>query len=97
MKTARKIALKAIKGNLCQDLQQVGCEERLPLAKCREILNSGEVKYSDAEVIKIRDYLYQLAAIASQQMDLEGQQAKVISLSEHKNTINEKSDYLCTG
>ena len=90
--------------------ENVVCTERLPLAKCKEILNQGEPKYGDQEVLSIRDYLYQLAAIASEQMDIveqqkdqlaleqqNGQQAKVISLNEYKNSTNEKSDYLRTG
>ena len=103
--------LKAIRGAVKHSLSEnVVCTEKLPLAKCKEILNKGEQKYSDEEVLFIRDYLYQLASIASEQMDREehqkdelaleqqnGQQAKVISLNEHKKSTNEKSDYLRTG
>ena len=103
--------LKAIRGAVKHSLSEnVVCTERLPLAKCKEILNKGEQKYTDQEVLFIRDYLYQLASIASEQMDIEeqqkdqlaleqqnGQQAKVISLNEYKNSTNEKSDYLRTG
>lgn len=109
IKTGNK--LKAIRGAVKHSLSEnIECSERLPLAKCKEILNQGEQKYSDQEVLFIRDYLYQLASIASEQMDIEeqqkdqlaleqqnGQQAKVISLNEYKNSTNEKSDYLRTG
>ena len=109
IKTENK--LKAIRGAVKHSLSEnIECSERLPLAKCKEILNKGEQKYSDEEVLFIRDYLYQLASIASEQMDIaeqqknqlaleqqNGQQAKVISLNEYKNSTNEKSDYLRTG
>ena len=99
-KTGNK--LKAIRGAVKHSLSEnIKCSERLPLAKCKEILNQGEQKYSDEEVLFIRNYLYQLASIASEQMDIaeqqNGQQAKVISLNEYKKSTNEKSDYLRTG
>ena len=108
-KTANR--LKAIKGVVKHNLSEnIVCAERLPLGKCKEILNAQEQKYTDEEVLALRDYLYQLAAIASEQSDIEEQekekieleqqneqQAKVISLNEYKNNSNEKSDYLRTG
>ena len=35
----------------------------LSIEQCREILNAGERKYSEEEIIKIRDFVYQLAKI----------------------------------
>ena len=32
----------------------------IPIEKCKEILNNGERKYTDEEIIKIRNLLYQL-------------------------------------
>lgn len=108
-KTANR--LKAIKGVVKHSLSEsIVCAERLPLGKCKEILNAQEQKYTDEEVLTLRDYLYQLAAIASEQLDTEEQekekldleqqnqqQAKIMSLNEYKNNTNEKSDYLRTG
>jgi hypothetical protein len=37
--------------------------EKLDLETCRKILNAGDRKYSDEEIIRITDYLYRLAAI----------------------------------
>lgn len=37
--------------------------EKLDLETCRKILNAGDRKYSDEEIIRIRDYLYRLAAL----------------------------------
>jgi hypothetical protein len=103
MKTNRQNSLKAIKGKGGYPVDVTPHVEitPLPLAKCREILNSGELKYSDEEIITIRDYLYRLAAIAAEQLETENEQkqerAKIISLTEHKNNDHAKSDYLRTG
>jgi hypothetical protein len=37
--------------------------EKLDLETCRKILNAGNRKHSDEEVLRIRDYLYRLATI----------------------------------
>jgi len=37
--------------------------DKLDLETCRKILNAVDKKYSDEEVIRIRDYLYKLADI----------------------------------
>ena len=36
---------------------------KLDLETCKRILNAEENEYSDEEIIRIRDYLYQLAEI----------------------------------
>ena len=36
---------------------------KIDLLTCKQILNAGENMYSDQEIIRIRDYLYQLAEI----------------------------------
>ena len=36
---------------------------KIDLLTCKQILNAGENTYSDQEIIRIRDYLYQLAEI----------------------------------
>ena len=99
MKAGRQNKLKAIKGNLGKRISNADSSETtmLPIAKCREILNSDEVKYSDEELIIVRDYLYRLAAIVSEQLETENELAKVISLTEHKNNEYAQSNYLCTG
>lgn len=99
MKIDNQNNLKAIKGNLCKRIGNADLAETkmLTLARCREILNSGEVKYSDEEVIKVRDYLYRLAAIVSEQLEIENEQAKIILLTERKNNEYAQSDYLRAG
>lgn len=108
-KTANR--LKAIRGIVKHSLAEKQiCTEKLPLTKCKEILNAEGQKYTDEEVLMLRDYFYELAAIASEQIDIDEQekdkleleqqneeQAKIISLNEYKNNTNEKSDYLRTG
>ena len=92
--------LKAIKGNGCNNYKVAVHEiTKLPLAVCRQTLNCGDVQYTDEEVLKIRDYLYRLAAIASEQIAIieSFEEIKVISLTEHKNKAYAQSDYLRTG
>jgi len=38
-------------------------DEKLSLAFCKKVLNVNGNSYSDEEVLRIRDYLYQLAEI----------------------------------
>jgi hypothetical protein len=86
---------KLVKGNF--ESVKVNYTEisQLPLAKCREIMNNGNTKYSDDEIIKIRNYLYDLAAFIFE--ETEKQSAKVISLIEHKIIDNEECNHLRTG
>ena len=35
----------------------------LSIKKCQEVLNKKENKYTEKEVIKIREYLYQMALV----------------------------------
>jgi len=35
----------------------------LSIEKCKKILNAGEKTYTDDEILKIREFLYQLAEI----------------------------------
>ena len=37
--------------------------DRIPLAKCKKILNADGHTYSDEEVLLIRDFLYPLAQV----------------------------------
>jgi hypothetical protein len=103
MKTNRRNNLKAIKGKGSYQVDVTPHVEltMLPLAKCREILNNDELLYTDEEIIIIRDYLYRLAAIVAEQVETENEQkqeqAKIISLTEHKNNEYAKSNHLRTG
>ena len=99
MKHQKENQLKAVKGNSIENnkYENVSQMTKLPLAMCRQILNSGERKYTDEEVIKIRDYLYRLAAIAAEQAEINAQEAKLISITEDKNQRDEQSNYLRTG
>lgn len=35
----------------------------LSFEQCKQVLNSGDKKYSDEKIIKIREFLYQLAKV----------------------------------
>jgi hypothetical protein len=86
---------KLIKGSFEKiSIQQKECIP-IPLAKCREILNDNGIVYTDAEIEKIRDFLYEWAAMVYQETPLV--KTKVISINELKTNDNEKCDYLRTG
>ncbi len=44
---------------------------KISVEKCQLILNVGKRKYSDEEVLKIRDFLYSMAEIEFQQFQNE--------------------------
>lgn len=48
-----------------------GSTTQLSLGKCREILCSTGLNYSDEEIELIRDYFYQLAAFGMENMSLD--------------------------
>lgn len=71
---------------------------RLSLDFCRDILNRKERKFTDEQVIRIRDYLYMLADIAIQEFEWHEQMnCQVVDLTEYKKSKNEESHYLRTG
>ena len=71
---------------------------RISLEVCRDILNRKERKFSDEQVIRIRDYLYMLADIAIQEFEKqEKKNCQVVDLTEYKKSKNEESHYLRTG
>ena len=43
--------------------------EKISLAECKKILNTDGLFYSDEEIIEIRDFLYQLADIAMDDLE----------------------------
>lgn len=101
MKTKDENNLKAVKGNGDGYNEHAAVTEitKLPLAMCRQILNSGELHYTDEEVLKIRDYLYGLAAISSEQAEIKEntEEAKLISLTQEENKAYAQNHYLRTG
>lgn len=45
--------------------------QQLSLTKCKDILGSSDIIYSDEEVQEIRDFFYRLAAIAIEDVSLD--------------------------
>jgi hypothetical protein len=68
---------------------------RLSLDVCREILNRQDRKFTDEQVIRIRNYLYKLADIAIEEFEWqEKKQCQVINMNEYKKSKDEKSHSL---
>jgi hypothetical protein len=42
---------------------RIEIEDKIPLSKCRQILKEMDVKYTDDEILLVRNWLYDLAAI----------------------------------
>lgn len=71
---------------------------RIALAVCREILHRRGRSYTDIEIVRIRDFLYKLAAIAIKEYEYQEQlRHKVINLEEYKKLQHAKSNYLRAG
>lgn len=43
--------------------QSTHYDNKISLSKCKSILNKNGNKYTDEQIIQIRDYLYQIAKI----------------------------------
>jgi hypothetical protein len=69
-------------------------KDRLSIAKCREILQEEGQLLSDEEILKVRDYLYMLAAIGWEEYLQKQQQ---VHLDQHQTDNNEESHYLRAG
>lgn len=61
---------------------------KLSLIECKKILNTDGLNYTDEEVLKIRDWLYQLADIAIYAIDKNAN--TVVGTAKTKNEINNK-------
>lgn len=68
--------------------------DRIPLAKCRKIL--GNEVLTDEEVLKIRDLLYQIAAIDYRYYNNSNERAKIVAINKGQDDT-EKSDPIHPG
>jgi hypothetical protein len=76
-----------------------GIEGKLPLAKCKELLSTSAAKYTDEQILEMRDWFYKLAAITHDEyIEKAGQTTKIIPINEQSNgTGNEERNYLRAG
>jgi hypothetical protein len=75
------------------DGDEIAAEHRMPLSKCREILNKKAVKYTDVEILLIRDWFYKLAAITYDEY-FNQKRAIIIPLTANQNNDHEEGHYL---
>ena len=78
---------------LSSDPEQIKIEDKIPLAKCREILKKRNVNYTDEQILLIRDWFYELAAITYDEY-FNQKQTIVIPLTGNQNNDYEESHYL---
>ena len=62
--------------------------KKLSLIECKKILNTDGLNYSDEEVLKIRDWLYQMADIAIYALDKNAN--TVVETAEITKEINNR-------
>lgn len=77
-----------------------GKEEKnqMPLIECRKILNNDGNRFSDNDIMEIRDFISRLADIFIDHYSYsENQQTKVINLEESKRSHYDESNYLRAG
>ncbi len=72
-------------------------KEKLSVAQCRSILQQQAKGLSDEDIVKIRDFLYRLAAVGWEEYQYRQQQTKIIHLEQHNTDEHEKSHYLRAG
>jgi hypothetical protein len=59
---------------------------KLSLIECKKILNTDGLCYTDEEVLKIRDWLYQMADIAIDGLDKNAKAVTEINEEKNKGT-----------
>ena len=88
IKTKRILIFRLCKINeaILKKMLRSGENEKLSIAECRKILNSEGAKYTDEEIIKIRDWIYMYAELTLEL--LEGKTEK--DINEMKMFLTEK-------
>ena len=80
---------KAIAEQIFRKMKPTRESDKLSIAECRKILNVGGVKYSDDEIIKIREWIYYYAELTLELLD--GKNPQDINLLETLLTPKVKS------
>ena len=70
---------------------RIEIEDKMPLSKCRQILKEMEVNYTDEEILLVRDWLYDLAAITYD--EFINDKGNIIPLTQKQDDY-EESHYL---
>ena len=93
MKKKKGLNIIPITGN--DQTIDIANDEKIPLAKCREILCSKGAKYTDEQIIKIRNFMYLIAGITFDEYSNSQNRAIIIPFSENKiDNEHEESYYL---
>jgi len=75
----------------------VAAEDQMPLAKCRELLKCRAKKYTDEDILLIRDWFYKLVELTYDEYFINQQPCIIIPLTENQNDDNEERHYLRAG
>ena len=75
------------------DGDEIAAKDKMSLSKCREILDKKVVKYTDVEILLIRDWFYNLAAITYDEY-FNQKRTIIIPLTANQNNDYEEGHYL---
>ena len=70
-------------------------ERKLTVEECRSILNKNGIEYTNEEIIQIRDFLYLMAEITSNNFQRMKDQEQVISINKNVKEDENESISLC--
>lgn len=89
----KKNGSKVIRLSRENELHKIEPEDKISLARCRQILKEMGVSYTDEEILLVRDWLYDLAAITYDEY-FSQRDSVIIPLTQKKDDDHEESHYL---
>ncbi len=89
----KKNGSKVIRLSKENELHRIEPEDKISLARCRQILKEMGVSYIDEEIRLVRDWLYDLAAITYDEY-FSQRGAVIIPLTQKQDRDHEESHYL---
>jgi hypothetical protein len=72
----------------------IDAQDQMPLGKCRELLKNNSKKYTDEDILLIRDWFYKLVQITYDEYFVNQQPCIIIPLTENQNDDHEERHYL---
>jgi hypothetical protein len=77
--------------------EEIPIENKIPLGKCKELLGEKGAKYTDEQVLLIRDWFYKLVAITYNEYFVNQEQRDIVPITVVKNNDDEERLYLRAG
>lgn len=93
MNISKKLSTDGTTGENGTVQASAGGQNMLSLAVCKDVLNTGSLRYDDGEILLIRDFLYRLAGIAEMQCLAQSERAVIPNCNQNQLN-NEKSVFV---